>query len=93
MTIVDFIIDGVMAIKYTQLIQNKEGKLLINIVPDTGFSDADIKRIEHNIIHRIGADNVDYSINLISEQELIYTSRGKYKFLINLMDTPPTYGQ
>lgn len=93
MTMVDFIIDGVMAIKYTQLIQNKEGKLLINIVPDTGFSDADIKRIEHSITHRIGADNVDYSINLISEQELIYTSRGKYKFLINLMDTPPTYGQ
>ena len=93
MTIVDFIIDGVMAIKYTQLIQDKEGKLLINIVPDTGFCDADIKQIEHNIIHRIGAGNVDYSINLISEQELIYTSRGKYKFLINLMDTPPTYVQ
>lgn len=88
MTIVDFIIDGVMAIKYTQLIQNKEGKLLINIVPDTGFCDADIKQIEHSIANRIGAGNIDYSINLISEQELVYTSRGKYKFLINLMDTP-----
>lgn len=93
MTMVDFIVTGKMAIKYTQFIQNKEGKLLINIVPDTGFSDADIKRIEQNIIHQIGADNVDYSIHLISEQELVYTSRGKYKFLINLMNTPPAQGQ
>ena len=80
----DFIFKGVNHVRYGQLVQEKNGFLNVNIVPDFGFSKLDEKSIENNVIERIGKDNVDFKINQIKESDLVYTKRGKFKFLIHL---------
>ena len=80
----DFIFKGVNNVKYAQLVQEKSGFLNVNVVPDKGFSVADEKQIENNVIERIGKDNIDFNISLIDESQLKYTKRGKFKYLIHL---------
>lgn len=80
----DFIFKGVNHVRYGQLVQEKNGFLNVNIVPDFGFSKLDEKSIENNVIERIGKDNIDFKINQIRESDLVYTKRGKFKFLIHL---------
>lgn len=80
----DFIFKGVNHVRYGQLVQEKNGFLNVNIVPDFGFSKLDEKSIENNVIERIGKDNIDFKINQIRESDLVYTKRGKLKFLIHL---------
>jgi len=80
----DFIFKGVNHVKYGQLIQEENGFLNVNIVPDEGFSKQDETCIVHNVVERIGKDNIDFKINRITEAELRYTKRGKFKFLIHL---------
>lgn len=80
----DFIFKGVNNVKYAQLVQEKNGFLNVNVVPDKGFSEADEKQVETNVIERIGKDNIDFKINLIEETQLRYTKRGKFKYLIHL---------
>lgn len=80
----DFIFKGVNHVRYGQLVQEKNGFLNVNIVPDFGFSKLDEKSIENNVIERIGKDDIDFKINQIRESDLVYTKRGKFKFLIHL---------
>ena len=80
----DFIFKGVNHVRYGQLVQEKNGFLNVNIVPDFGFSKLDEKSIENNVIERIGKDNIDFKINQIRDSDLVYTKRGKFKFLIHL---------
>ena len=80
----DFIFKGVNHVRYGQLVQEKNGFLNVNIVPDFGFSKLDEMSIENNVIERIGKDNIDFKINQIKESDLVYTKRGKFKFLIHL---------
>lgn len=80
----DFIFKGVNHIKYGQLVQENNGFLNVNIVPDQGFTKLDEKTVENNVLVRIGKGNVDFKINLVKESDLVYTKRGKFKFLIHL---------
>lgn len=80
----DFLFKNVKHIKMSQLIQNKNGLLEIHIVPDSDFNREDIKQVEQNLINRVGAGNIEYEIKLITENDIVYTKRGKYKFIINL---------
>lgn len=82
----DFIFKGVKHVKMSQLVQDKEGVLSVRVVPEKDFTDDDRNRIEQNIIARIGAGNIDFRIELITENEIQLTPRGKYKFIINLMN-------
>lgn len=79
-----FIFKGVNHVKYGQLIQENNGFLNVNIVPDQGFTKLDEKTVENNVLGRIGKGNVDFKINLVKEADLVYTKRGKFKFLIHL---------
>ena len=79
-----FIFKGVNHIKYGQLVQENNGFLNVNIVPDQGFTKLDEKTVENNVLVRIGKGNVDFKINLVKESDLVYTKRGKFKFLIHL---------
>ena len=81
-----FIFKGVKHVKMSQLVQDKEGVLSVRVVPEKDFTDDDRNRIEQNIIARIGAGNIDFRIELITENEIQLTPRGKYKFIINLMN-------
>lgn len=82
----DFIFKGVKHVKMSQLVQDKEDVLSVRVVPEKDFTDDDRNRIEQNIIARIGARNIDFRIELITENEIQLTPRGKYKFIINLMN-------
>lgn len=82
----DFIFKDVKHVKMSQLVQDKEGVLSVRVVPEKDFTDDDRNRIEQNIIARIGAGNIDFRIELITENEIQLTPRGKYKFIINLMN-------
>lgn len=80
----DFLFKGVKHVKMSQLVQDEKGILEVCVVPESDFDGEDRKRIEHNLIARVGAGNIDYRIKLITEKEIRYTSRGKFKYLINL---------
>lgn len=80
----DFIFKGVNHVKYGQLVQDANGFLNVNVVPGEGFSKQDEICIIDNVLERIGKENVDFKVRLIKEQELRYTKRGKFKFLIHL---------
>ena len=80
----DFIFKGVNHVRYGQLLQEKNGFLNVNIVPDQGFTKLDEKTVVNNVLERIGKGNVDFKINLVKEADLVYTKRGKFKFLIHL---------
>lgn len=82
----DFIFKGVKHVKMSQLVQDKEDVLSVRVVPEKDFTDDDRNRIEQNIIARMGAGNIDFRIELITENEIQLTPRGKYKFIINLMN-------
>lgn len=80
----DFIFKGVNHVKYGQLIQENNGFLNVNIVTDCGFTEEDENTIIKNVQLRIGKANIDFKINHINEAELVYTKRGKFKFLVHL---------
>ena len=82
----DFIFKGVKHVKMSQLVQDKEDVLSVRVVTEKDFTDDDRNRIEQNIIARIGARNIDFRIELITENEIQLTPRGKYEFIINLMN-------
>lgn len=80
----DFIFKGVKNVKMSQLILDCHDVLNINIVPESGFSESDKRIVEYNLLQRVGEGNLNYNIKVIDESEIIYTKKGKYKFLVNL---------
>ena len=87
-----FLFKKVQHIKMSQLVQKENGSLEICIVPDSDFNSEDINQVEQNLINRVGADNIDYEIKLVTENEIVYTKRGKYKFIINMSFASSTGG-
>ena len=70
-------------IRYAQFIQKKNGKVLLNIVPEAGFSSQNLDELKQMIDLKIGLYNLELEINLIKEQDLIYTTRNKYSYIIS----------
>ena len=64
-------------IRYAQFIQKKNGKVLLNIVPEAVFSSQNLDELKQMIDLKIGLSNLELEINLIKEQDLIYTTRNK----------------
>ena len=70
-------------IRYAQFIQKKNGKVLLNIVPEADFSSQNLDELKQMIDLKIGLSNLELEINLIKEQDLIYTTRNKYCYIIS----------
>ena len=70
-------------IRYAQFIQKKNGKVLLNIVPEAVFSSQNLDELKQMIYLKIGLSNLELEINLIKEQDLIYTTRNKYSYIIS----------
>ncbi len=66
-----------------QLIQNEKGKVRIKIVPDPDFNKSDSQSIKESLWERVGKGNLIIDIELVSLNELTYTSSGKFKYIIN----------
>ena len=81
-------------IRYAQFIQKKNGKVLLNIVQEDVFSSQNLDELKlkskavvawlrQMIDLKIGLSNLELEINLIKEQDLIYTTRNKYSYIIS----------
>ena len=78
-----FILTYSQNIRYAQFIQKKNGKVLLNIVPEAVFSSQNLDELKQMIDLKIGLSNLELEINLIKEQDLIYTTRNKYSYIIS----------
>jgi hypothetical protein len=66
-----------------QIIQNRIGELIINVIPNNDFSEESLKIGLNNIYNRVGKSNMNITINTIGEEDLIYTKNKKLSFVIN----------
>ena len=70
-------------IQNVQLIQYEIGKLDVNVVPDSDFNNDCIEKSINAINDRIGKGNMDVTINIITNQELIYSKSNKISLIVN----------
>lgn len=78
-----FILKDGDTIKYAQFIQQVDGSVDLNVVPmGASVSEYDKKHLLELINEKCGADAFDLRINEITENEIIYSSRGKFLFVI-----------
>lgn len=56
---------------------------MLNIVPEAVFSSQNLDELKQMIDLKIGLSNLELEINLIKEQDLIYTTRNKYSYIIS----------
>ena len=79
---IDFIENG-NHIKACQWIQREKGKIEIRIVPDCGFTDDDRLYVIHETERKAGHGNLDIETVIVPLEKLIYSSRGKFKLILN----------
>lgn len=82
MSRIDFIEDG-ENIKACQWVQDEIGKVLVLIVPDINYTEQDLLFVKEATQKRVGKGNLDIIVRTVSWDELIYSSRGKFKLIVN----------
>ena len=82
----DYLIRGINNIQNAQVVQEKIGELTINVLASEAFGEDDINLIQKKVDYYIGKDNMDINIQQVNEDELIYTSGNKYKYLISKVE-------
>ncbi len=70
-------------IKIAQLIQYEDRTVDINIVPDKDFSEQDIQNIKKPVYERLGFKDNEFSINLIKQEQIIYSNKNKFSMIIS----------
>lgn len=60
--------------------------MTLNVVVNGGFSQDDMKRLHEEVFAQLGEQNFNIRINQISPQELVYSKRGKFNYIINLIN-------
>ncbi|MDE5417629.1 hypothetical protein L3049_06370 [Labilibaculum sp. DW002] len=68
-----------------QIIQKRKDEILVNLIPDKGFSRADLNAIEKNLRDLIGIECGILFENIESNQ-LIRTKKGKFNLVISKMN-------
>lgn len=79
----DHIFKNASHVNMAQLIQYKKGDLVIRIVPSVGFIQKDCDVVIANLNERVGKNNLDVSVQLITKEQIIYSSRNKFKYIIS----------
>lgn len=80
---ISFIFKFADNIKITQVIQQEDGFIDINIVPDDGFCELNIMNIRKPIKERLGLDERDFKINIVNWDQIVYTKRNKFSLIIS----------
>lgn len=81
----DFIGKGVDNIKAFQIVQEKEGELIISIVPEKQFTDNDYNLLTEKLWNRVGRNNMDCHFEIVEDTKgFKYTSNGKFRLILNL---------
>lgn len=79
----DHIFKDMINIKEAQIIQKEIGKLNINIVPRSAFSDADEVILRNEVIKRVGSET---EIHIQKTRSLRRSRSGKLRFVLNEID-------
>lgn len=74
---------GTENIALAQIFQEKKGEITIKVVPKTGFSENDKKNLLKKIDEKIGLKNIDVEFKLVKENEIIYSSRNKFRLVVS----------
>ena len=82
----DHIFKGAKNIKIAQIHQDTRGIISLNIVPFKNFRSNDQNYLLAKIDEKIGLDNIEVKFNLIQEDQILYTSRNKFKLVISTID-------
>lgn len=77
---------NIVTIDEAQFVQREKGQVELNVVAGKNFSDRDLQTLKNAVIAQLGADNFDIGINMVNADALIYTSRGKFNYVLNLID-------
>lgn len=67
-----------------QFIQEKAGQVKLNVVVGNSFTDADMERLRNLVSEQLGGNNFDIEISKVKAKDLIYTSQGKFNYVISL---------
>lgn len=67
-----------------QFIQEKVGLVKLNIVTGDNFTNNDMERLRTVVSEQLDSNNFDIEINKIQVKDLIYTTQGKFNYVINL---------
>lgn len=78
-----FIMKEASNVKATQLIQDAIGEIKILIVPESNFTEKDQDKILSAFWNRVGKDNMDVEVVKTSMEDLVYSKRRKFKYIIN----------
>ena len=73
----------ISTIDNAQFVQEKKGEVKLNYVPGNGFTKEDEQKLKNAVIEQLGKSNFEFHFNVISSSDIIYTSRGKFNYIVN----------
>ena len=80
----NFLFKDIDNIKLSQIVQKESGAITINIVPEGEWSCAQSDKIMKYVDERIGLDQIDCTISIVTDANIIYTSRNKFNQVVRL---------
>lgn len=79
------IFKDITTIDNAQFVQHKKGEVDLNVVVCDSFSWKDAEKLRSVVFEQLGVDNFKININHVSADEIIYSSRGKFCYVLNLI--------
>src|SRR5690606_15540058 len=83
---IDIAFKGISNVLFAQILQEQLGVIIVNLVPGLAFNSKNSEQIISNLKKLLG-DDVILMINIVDEHEIIRSSKGKYKLVINKLLT------
>lgn len=80
----NFLFKDVENIKLAQIVQKIPGQISINIVPEGKWHSAQADKIMKYVDERIGLGQIDCTINIVTDADIIYTSGNKFNQVVSL---------
>ena len=74
----------IRTIDNAQFIQEKRGEVRLNYVPGREFSKEDERKLVYAVKEQLGEDNFEFAFYPVSANEMVYSSRGKFNYIIQL---------
>jgi len=75
----------IKGLEYAQIHQKVLDNFLINVVVNDKFDKTSLKQIKEGIA-KITGNNASYEVKYVKEEDIVRTSAGKYKLVINELD-------
>lgn len=73
----------ISTIDNAQFVQKKKGHVLLNYVPGKDFTEQDRENLRNAVVEQLGENNFTFDFRAIMPQEIIYSERGKFNYIVN----------